>query len=143
LLQLQFPLGTLDDRASYIPLFTPHHAAREVAQTALQAFLVALNDVLVAVIGVLRDTSIVCKVVAHCVDAEAVHGEEGIHHIARRLGHFLPAEGPMRVGENLCRWWDGERHEEGRPVDAVEAENCVLELAKCGWEENNKIGLTG
>jgi len=78
----QLPIPTPLHRALHAPLLTSHDATRQVPQPALQAFLIALDDVLIAVVGVLGDATVVREVVADRVDAEAVHGEERVYHVA-------------------------------------------------------------
>ena len=68
---------------SNIPTFSAHDTTAQVAETAVEALLVSVNDVFVAVVGVVFDAAVVGEIEAHGVDAETVNCEEGIHHVTR------------------------------------------------------------
>ncbi len=54
-----------------------------------------------------------------------LHEREGVDDIDDRLGHLLPAVEQEAVGEDASRKGDAGRHEEGGPVDGVEAQDVL------------------
>lgn len=107
-------------------------AAEQVTQPHLEALLVALDDEGVAVLGVVGDAAGVDQEVAQGVDAPAVEGEERVDDVAGGLGHLAGVDEPVGVAEHAARQRQVQRHQQRRPVHAVEAHDVLADDVDVG-----------
>ena len=85
-----------------------------------------------AVVAVLAERHLAQEEIAQLVDAVGVGQRERVDHVADRLRHLLAAVEQEAVGEDAPRHRDAGRHQEGRPVDRVEAHDVLADDVQVG-----------
>ena len=107
-------------------------ALRQIAEIVGEIGIDAGDDRLVAVIAVLPERHLAQEEIAQRIDAVGVGERERIDHVADRLRHLLAAVEQEAVAEDAARHRDAGRHQEGRPVDRVEAHDVLADDVQVG-----------
>ncbi len=102
-----------------------HQPAHGVAEVVRQVAVVAVDERLVREVGVLAEDHLAQQEVAHAVAAEAVDQLVGAHDVAGRFRHLAAVALPPAVRPDRGRQRQAGRHQEGRPVDGVEAQDVL------------------
>ena len=110
------------------------HAQRpggQVAKSVRQIRVQAIDESLEREIPVLAHLHVPQEVVTQGVVAE-LEERIGTHHIALGLAHLVVAHEPPSMGEDGLGQFQPHGHEEGGPVDSVEAEDVLAHDLKIG-----------
>ena len=107
-------------------------ALRQIAEVVGEVGVDAVDDRLVAVIAVLAERHLAQEEIAELIDAVGVGHRERIDHVADRLRHLLAAVEQEAVREDALRHLDAGRHQEGRPIDRVEADDVLADDVQRG-----------
>ncbi len=107
-------------------------ALRQVAEVVGEVGIGAVDDRLMAVVAVLAERHLAQQEIAHLVEAVVLDQRERVDDIADRLRHLLAAVEQEAVAEHALRQFDARRHQEGRPVDRVEAHDVLADDVDVG-----------
>ena len=107
-------------------------ALRQVAEIVGEVGIDARHDGVVAVIAVLAERHLAQQEIAQRIDPVGVGKGEGIDDVADRLRHLLAAVEQEAVAEDVARHVDAGRHQEGRPIDRVEAHDVLADHVQVG-----------
>ena len=102
-------------------------ALRQVAEVVGEIGVDPVDDRLVGVVAVLAERDLAQEEVAQLVDAVGIGERERIDHVADRLRHLLAAVEQEAVPEDPLGQRQVRRHQEGRPVDRVEADDVLAD----------------
>ena len=91
-----------------------------------------VDDRLVAVVAVLSERHLAQEEVAQRIDAVGIGERERVDDVADRLRHLFAAVEQEAVAEDRARHRDAGRHQEGRPVDRVEAHDVLADDVQVG-----------
>ncbi len=72
-------------RSPDIPSFATRDPANKIPQPTVKALLITLDNVGIVIVGIVSDAAVVCEVVPHSIDAEAIEGEERVDDVAGGL----------------------------------------------------------
>ena len=97
--------------------------------------LLRLTNLSRATVAVLAERDFAQEVEAHRVDAELLDQRERIDDVAERLRHLLAFDGQEAVREDALLHGDAGAHQEGRPVDRVEADDVLADDVQVGRPE--------
>src|ERR1019366_9240648 len=86
----------------------------------------------VVVVAVLPERHLAQEEIAHLVDAVEVGEIEGIDDVADRLRHFFTAAEQETVGVDALLHGNARRHQEGRPVHRVKADDVLADDVHVG-----------
>ena len=110
-------------------------ALRQIAQVVRQLDVDARNDRLVAHAAIGAERLLAQQEVAHLVEAEGRDQLPRLDDVAERLAHLLALDDPPAVGGDPLRQRQPGRHQEGRPVDRVEADDVLADEMHVGRPE--------
>ena len=102
-------------------------ALRQIAQIVGQIGVDAGDEGLVGIIAVLAEGHLAQEEVAHLIDAVMVDDGEGIDDVADGLRHLLAPVEQKAVAIDAARQLHARRHQEGRPVDGVKADDVLAD----------------
>ena len=102
-----------------------HGAAEQVAQVVCQIAVDAVDQCLVGKHTVVAEGDLAQQEVADGVHAVAVAQDDGIHHVAHRLGHLAAVHQQPAVAEHALGQRQVQCHQHGRPQDGVEAQDLL------------------
>ena len=100
-----------------------HGAAEQVAQVVRQITVDAVDQCLVGEHTIVAKGDLAQQEVADGVHAVAVAQDNGVYHVAHRLGHLAAVHQQPAVAEHLLGQRQIQCHQHGRPQDGVEAQD--------------------
>jgi hypothetical protein len=120
-----------------------HHAAKvladhreralcQIAKIVSEIGIVAVDKFFAAPIAILTETDFPQHVEAHRIDAELLDQRKGIDDIAKRFRHLLAIDGQEAVRKDALLHFDAGAHQEGRPIDRVEADDVLADHVQVG-----------
>ena len=101
------------------------HPLGQVAEVVGEIVVDPADEGPVGEVAVVAEGDLAQQEIAHLVDPVTLGDLEGVDHVAERLGDLLSFAGPPAVGEDPFRRRDPGGHQEGRPVDRVEAQDIL------------------
>ncbi len=104
---------------------------RSLARSALRRSRKASSEKLPSV----PDGLLAQEEVAHGVGAELVEVGPRVHDVAQGLAHLVRVLHPPAVAEDVLGQGQARAHEEGRPVDGVEAQDVLADEVHLGGPE--------
>ena len=119
------------------------HALRQIAEVVGQVAVYPAHHGAVREVAVVAERHLAQHEIAHLVEAVALDQPERLDDVAQRLGDFLAAAGPPAMGEDPPRRCDPGGHQEGRPVDRVEAQDVLADHVDVGRPVAAEIGRVG
>jgi hypothetical protein len=120
-----------------LPVLIDHgqRAAGEIAQAVGEIGIVAADERVVAEAAVLPEDHFAQQEVAQGVGAHHLLNRLGAHDVAARFAHLVVLEQQPAVGENALGQRQAGGHQEGRPVDRVEAHDLFADEVQVGRPE--------
>ena len=111
------------------------HALGQVAVVVGQVAVDAMDHGAVREVAVVAEVDLAQQEVAHLVETVALHDLGRHDDVAERLGDLLALAGPPAMGVDAARRRDPGGHQEGRPVDRVEAQDVLAHHVNVGRPE--------
>ena len=102
-------------------------ALRQIAEIVGEIGIDARDDGFVIVAAVLSERHFAQEEIAHLIDAVLIGEIEGIDDVADRLRHLLAPVEQEAVGVDALLHGNARRHQEGRPVHRVEADDVLAD----------------
>ena len=102
-------------------------ALRQIADVVGEIGVHAGDDRLMRIAAVLAERDFAQEEIAHRVEPVGVDHRLRADDVADRLRHFLAAVEQEAVHDDLFRHGQSGRHQEGRPVDGVEARDVLAD----------------
>ena len=102
-----------------------HGAAEQVAQVVGQITVDAVDQCLVGEHTVVAEGDLAQQEIADGVHAVAIAQDNGVYHVAHRLGHLAAVHQQPAVAKHALRQRQIQCHQHGRPQDGVEAQDLL------------------
>ena len=102
-------------------------ALRQIAEIVGEIGIGAVDDRLMAVAAVLAERHFAQEEIADLVEAVVLDHGERVDDVADRLRHLLAAVEQEAMREHALRQLDAGRHQEGRPIDRMEADDILAD----------------
>ena len=112
-----------------------HGAAEQVAQVVGQITVDAVDQCLVGEHTIVAEGDLAQQEVADGVHAVAIAQDNGVYHVAHRLGHLAAVHQQPAVAEHPLRQRQIQCHQHGRPQDGVETQDFLAHHVQVGRPE--------
>ena len=112
------------------------HALRQIAEIVGEIAVDAVDHGAMREIAVIAEGQLAQQEIAHRVERRSARpAASGVDDVAERFRHLLALDGPPAMGEDAPRRRQLGRHQEGRPIDRVEAQDVLADHVQIGRPE--------